>query len=84
MAAAAAAAAAATTATATAVRFAAALRSCGLQRSDRLAVALSGGPDSLALAVLTVQWQASSQVGPPVSSAAFPCHACHLIHLIAI
>ena len=38
-------------------RFVAALRTCGLQPSNRVAVALSGGPDSLALASMTVWWQ---------------------------
>ena len=38
-------------------RFVASLRNCGLGPSDRVAVALSGGPDSLALASLTVWWQ---------------------------
>lgn len=38
-------------------RFVAALRTCGLAPSDRVAVALSGGPDSLALASMTAWWQ---------------------------
>ena len=38
-------------------RFVASLRSCGLQPTDRVAVALSGGPDSLALASMAVWWQ---------------------------
>lgn len=38
-------------------RYISALRACGLQPADRVAVALSGGPDSLALASMTVWWQ---------------------------
>lgn len=41
----------------TLARYVAALRNCGLRSSDRVAVALSGGPDSLALASMTVWWQ---------------------------
>lgn len=37
-------------------RFAEALGRCGVRPGDHLAVALSGGPDSLALAALTAQW----------------------------
>ncbi|KAL4457900.1 hypothetical protein ABPG75_012765 [Micractinium tetrahymenae] len=43
-------------------RFAAALQRCGVRPVDRLAVALSGGPDSLALAAMTVQWQQQQPV----------------------
>ncbi len=37
-------------------RFAEALGRCGVRPGDHVAVALSGGPDSLALAALTAQW----------------------------
>ncbi|KAI3436825.1 hypothetical protein D9Q98_006235 [Chlorella vulgaris] len=38
-------------------RYVSAFRNCGLRPSDRLAVALSGGPDSMALASMTLRWQ---------------------------
>jgi PP-loop superfamily ATP-utilizing enzyme len=56
-------------------RYVASLRACGLRPADRVAVALSGGPDSLALAAMTALWQrlVKSQVsvkgGVPVAAA---------------
>lgn len=46
-------------------RYMTSLRACGVKPNDRVAVALSGGPDSLALAGMTAWWHAleRGQVG---------------------
>lgn len=67
------------TGTGTLGRFVSALRGCGVQPSDRVAVALSGGPDSLALAAMTVWWHgftrsrvSAAQPAAAACAAAFP------------
>ena len=62
-------------------RFVAALRGCGVQPSDRVAVALSGGPDSLALAAMTVWWHGFTR--SRVSAAQPPPACCRRLLLAA-
>ena len=54
-------------------RFIAALRACGVQPHDGVAVALSGGPDSLALASMTAWWHGFARRRVRAAAAAAAC-----------